>query len=127
MSDPQKQKTAEKRCVKKVILALFIASYAIFLSLGMECLMNLFSVFFAISLDGGAIAERYPRFIPFLVIIGFLALVALVSLVVLNLITSEKSGYTKRTWYIQYIFAFVMAIPLLKIWEICFDFLRNVF
>ena len=114
--------------MKKILLAsAFIIAYAAFLSLGMECLLNLLSVFMAISLDGGAVTKQYPRFIPFCIIVGILALVALVAVFVMNLKASDKFGFTKRLWWAQMIITVVISVPMIKLWETLFDFLQKTF
>ena len=47
--------------MKKYFLAIIFAIvYAIFLSLGLECLLNLLGVSMAISLDGPPVTKQYP-------------------------------------------------------------------
>ena len=112
--------------MKKILLAsAFIIAYAAFLSLGMECLLNLLSVFMAISLDGGAVTKQYPRFIPFCIIVGILALVALVAIFVINIKASDRFGFTKKLWWTQMIIAVVVSVPMIKLWETLFDFLQK--
>lgn len=113
---------------KRILLAtLFTISYAIVFSIGIECLLNLLSVCFAISLDGRPIVEQYPRFIPFCVIIGFIALAAIVLIFVVNIKASERLGFTKSTWCVQMISAFAISIPMIRLWEMLFDFLQKAF
>lgn len=114
--------------MKKIFLTFaFIIAYAAFLSLGMECLLNLLSVFMAVALDGGAVTKQYPRFIPFCIIVGILALVALAAVFVMNLKASDKFGFTKRLWWMQMIIAAVVSVPMIKLWETLFDFLQKTF
>ena len=116
-----------KKPIKIVAYLLFVIAYAAFLSIGMECLLNLLGISMGIALDGNSVVNQYPRFIPFCVVVGFLALVALVLLVILNIKASEKLDYTKRVWYIQSIFAFVISIPMIKLWEMLFEYIQKVF
>lgn len=112
--------------MKKILLAsAFIIAYAAFLSLGMECLLNLLSVFMAICIDGGAVTKQYPRFIPFCFIVGILALVALVAIFVINIKASDRFGFTKKLWWAQMIIAVVVSVPMIKLWETLFDFLQK--
>ena len=114
--------------MKKILLVFtFIIAYATFLSLGTECLLNLLSVFMAVSLDGGSVTKQYPRFIPFCIIAGILALVSLVAVFVMNLKASDKFGFTKRLWWAQMIIAVVVSVPMIKLWETLFDFLHKTF
>ncbi len=116
-----------KKLIKIVACLLLIIAYAVFLSIGTECLLSLLSIYMSISLDGESVANQYPRFIPFCVVVGFLALVALVLLVILTIKVSEKLDYTKRVWYIQSIFAFVVSIPMIKLWEMLFEYMQKAF
>ena len=108
-----------------IIPPIFILANATFLSLGSTCLLNLLGVSMAISLDGKSVAEQYPRFIPFCIILGIVALLGVVFLLLGNIKISEKLKFTKWIWYIQYIFALVLSIPMIKLWEILFEFLQK--
>ena len=127
MSDTKIHTAGAKRCSKIAVSALFTVAYAILLSLGVQCLLNLSGAFFAISLDSGSAVEQYPKFIAFCIFIGLAALVALVLLAILNIKVSEKLEYTKKLWYAQCFFAFIISIPMMKIWEMPFDFLHQAF
>ena len=114
--------------MKKYFLAIIFAiAYAIFFSLGLECLLNLLGFSMAISLDGAAVTKQYPRFIPFFMIVGLGALVLLIATFVLNLKLSEKYGLTKEIWWIQSIFSLVISFPMVKVWELLFEFLQRTF
>ena len=114
--------------MKKFLLTLtFVIAYATFLSIGLECLLNVLGMSMAISLDGKAVTKQYPRFIPFCMIVGLLALVLLVSTFILNLKISEKHGLTKKIGMIQTIIVLVISFPMVKIWEIFFEFLQRTF
>ena len=105
-----------------MILPFSILANAILLSLGMECLLNLLEFAMAISLDS---TPSYPRFIPFCVVLGIVALLGLVAILILNVKNSEKLKFTKLVWLWEYILAFVLSIPMLKLWEMLFDFLHK--
>jgi len=105
----------------------FAVAYAMVFSFGMECLLNLLGVFFSISLDGGSVTEQYPRFIPFCFFFGFFALVMLALLFFINLKAAEHVGFSKTLWRVELILAFILSIPMLKPWEMLFDFLQNAF
>ena len=107
---------------KAAYIILSIFTNAMFLSLGTECLLNLLSLSMAISLDS---AVKYPRFVPFCAILGIVALLGLIAMLILNIKFSEKLGFTKTIWFIQYIVAFVLSIPMIKLWEVLFDFLQK--
>jgi len=105
-----------------ILLPAFTLGNTIFLSLGMTCLLNLLSISVGISLDS---AIQYPRFIPFCIILGIVALLGVIFLFFGNIKMSEKFKFTKWTWYFQYIFAFVLSIPMVKLWQMLFDFLQK--
>ena len=115
-----------KKTIKIVAYFLFVIAYASALSIGMECLLNLFGISMGIALDSNTV-NQYPRFIPFCVVVGFLALVSLLLIVILNIKVSEKLRYTKRSWFIQSVLAFVVSIPMIKLWEMLFEYMQKVF
>jgi hypothetical protein len=105
-----------------IILPAFTLGNATFLSLGMTCLLDLLSISVGISLDSEI---EYPRFIPFCIILGIVALLGVGFLLFGNIKISEKIIFTKWIWYFQYIFAFVLSIPMIKLWQMLFDFLQK--
>ena len=114
--------------MKKYFLAFaFVIAYASFSSLGLECLLNLLGLSMAIALDGAAVTKQYPRFIPFCMIVGLGALILLIATFILNLKMSEKYGLTKKIWWIQSIIALVIFFPMVKVWELLFEFLQRKF
>lgn len=114
--------------MKKLLLALvFTMTYAISLSIGFECLLNLLGVTMAISLDGSSVTEQYPRFIPFCLIVGIIALTVIIVTFILNLKASEKFAFTKRLWMSEIIIAFVISIPMINPWGMVFEFLQGIF
>ena len=112
--------------MKKILLTFaFIIAYATILSLGLECLLNLLGAAFAISLDGGDVVQQYPRFIPFCIIFGLMALTAGIVLFVFNLKVSDKLNFTKKLWGVEIISAIVLSIPIIKLWEMLFEYLQK--
>ena len=109
---------------KTVYMISSILTNAAFLSLGLESLLSLLSLSVAISLDS---AERYPRFIPFCIVVGIVVLLGLVAMLVLNIKVSERLNFAKPIWIFEYVFAFVLSIPMIKIWEMLFEFLQTTF
>lgn len=107
---------------KTAYIILSIFTNAMFLSLGIECLLNLLSLSMAISLDS---ALSYPRFIPFCIVLGIVALLGLIAMLILNIKVSERFSYTKSVWLVQYILALILSIPMIKLWEILFEFLQR--
>ena len=114
--------------MKKYFLAIiFVIAYAIFFSIGLECLLNLLGFSMAISLDGPPVTKQYPRFIPFCSIVGIFALASIIVTFILNLKASEKLGFTKKIWWMEIVIAFVISIPMIKPWEMLFEFLQKTF
>ncbi len=105
-----------------IFLPFAVLANAILLSLGMECFLYLLSSFMAVSLDS---TLSYPRFIPFCIVLGIAALLGLSAMLMLNIRVSEKLKFTKSVWLWEYIVAFVLSIPMLKLWEMLFDFLQK--
>ena len=114
--------------MKKYFSAIiFVIAYATLFSLGLECLLNLLGLSMAIALDGAAVTKQYPRFIPFCMIVGLGALILLIATFILNLKMSVKYGLTKKIWWIQSIIALVIFFPMVKVWELLFEFLQRKF
>ena len=107
---------------KATYIILSILANAALFSLGIECLLNLLSLSMAISLDN---VVKYPRFIPFCIVLGIVALLGLVAMLVLNIKISEKLNFTKTIWIFEYAFALILSIPMIKLWEILFEFLQK--
>lgn len=114
-----------KKSLNFVFYSLFTAFYAIFFSLGLACLLQLFGVALGVTIDGSAVIRQYPRLIPFCLIVGVICLVALIALVFLNAKFSKKLNYTKTVWIIQFVCAFVISIPMIKVWEMLLGFLQK--
>ena len=107
---------------KSICVILSILANAALFSLGIECLLNLLSLSMAISLDS---VVKYPRFIPFCIVLGIVAWLGLVAMLVLNIKISEKFNFTKPIWIFEYALALVLSIPMIKIWETLFEFLQK--
>ena len=113
--------------VKITVYSLLTIGHACFLSMGMVCLLNLLGLLFSISLDGPPAIEQFPRFIPFCFIVGLIALISLIGLVILNVRYSINQNAPRRVPMIQFICALALAVPMMKLWELLFDFLQNTF
>ena len=109
---------------KSICVILSILANAALFSLGIECLLILLSLSMAISLDS---VVKYPRFIPFCIVLGIVALLGLVAMLVLNIKISEKLNFTKTIWIFEYALASVLSIPMIKIWDTLFEFLQTTF
>lgn len=105
-----------------IYLAFSILANAAFLSLGLECLLNLLGFAMAISLDSSA---QYPRFIPFCIVCGIVALLGLIAMLILNIKVSEKRELAKLIWLFECTFAVALSVPMIKLWEMLFEFLQN--
>lgn len=115
------------KALKYLIIIPFTVAYGALLSLGFECLLNLLSISFAISLDGGDIVDAYPRFIPFCIVAGLAALALTVTLIFFNVKAAERLDYSRNIWHIQAFSALVISFPMIKLWEMLFDVLHAVF
>ena len=109
------------------LVSALTAANALFLGLGMVCLLYLMNLSFAVSLDGVSAMERYPRFFPFCMIMGFLALVGLVGVLCANVKASETLHFTGKVWVIQYAVALILSLPMARLWMTVIAFLRWVF
>ena len=103
----------------------FTLGYIIFFSLGVTCLIDVLSMSMFVSLDSSVFP--FPRFRLFCLATGVMATVVLAVLLILNIKASERLNYKKVTWYIQFICAFAISIPLMQPWQTLFDFLQRTF
>ena len=117
-----------KKAINIVLASGFTVSYATFLSLGLECSWIIFGILLANAAFGGKpMIEEYPRLVPFCVLAGLFALIAILVLVSLNVFVAKKLKNTKITWIIEAICTIILSLPMIKIWEIVFDYLRMYF
>ena len=113
--------------MKKIgFLSFSVVANTVCLSLGFKCLLDLLAVTMAVSPDSGA-QIQYPRYIPFLIVVGIAALAGFIAMLIWNFNVSEKFKFTKIAWIGQYAGCFVAALPMIKVWEILFDFLHKTF
>ena len=103
-----------------ILLPTFTLGNTAFLSLGLTCLLDLLSLSMRIFLDGSPVRE-----VLFYIVLGIISLLGLVAMVALNIKVSEKLTFTKFIWCFQYISAFVLSIPMIKLWQMLFDFLQK--
>lgn len=112
----------------KYLIMIFLSiAYAVLFSLGVYSLLMLMGLSMAISFDGINVVDQYPRFIPFCFIVGILSLFSLLTIIWFQLKRAEQIGYDELTWAIQLVLSFLMTIPLLKVWEMLFAYLRILF
>ena len=108
-------------------LLLFTVAYAALFGLGVASLLHLLGMMLGVSLDHRNVTDYYPRFLPFCLIVGFLALIALIGLLVLNAHLSKKYGYTKIKWWIQSVASLILFVPMMWLWVHLFNLLRATF
>ena len=103
----------------------FTAGYAALLGLDMVCLLRLLGAAMAISLDGKAVIDQYPRFLPFCILVGILALFFLIGLAFLNALIYQKQAFPRWLGVAQAAASLVLTLPMAKAWEILFDYLQK--
>jgi hypothetical protein len=94
---------------------------AVLLSLTVECLLNLFSFSMAISIDTPLEA---PTSLPLILALTAVALLLLVGTFLARLKLSDRFHFTEKSLYLQYALAFLLSVPLIKLWEMLFDLLK---
>ena len=94
----------------------FIAAFAIFLSLGIECLLLFLSKAMAL-FDSSA----FSWLELFFLIVGLLSLIAVIATIIIDFKVSERLGFTKKIWWMQITVGIVASIPMVKLWETLFD------
>ena len=114
---------------KYLIIFAYVVAYASLLSLGIACMLFVLSLSMSFGPDSGSgsAAKVYPRFFPFNIILGFVSLISLIGIFVFNLFTSEKNGYTKKTWCVQMITSVALALPMIELWLTLIEFLWKIF
>ena len=110
--------------ISKLFVALFILLNSAVLSLGLECLLC-FPGSTDTVYDGSHLL--FPRFFLFCIVLGILCLLALIALFVLNFKAYVKYNFKASVWAFEYIISFVLSLPMIKLWEMLFVFLREVF
>lgn len=106
---------------------LFILIFGLLFSLGEECFLRLSGVYLALPLDGYSPGKLFPRFIPFCWIAGGVCLLLIAFTLILNLKKANKLRYTKAAWILQWIGAFALSIPLMRLWDWVFLLLQQKF
>ena len=109
---------------KKGAYALFTAAYAFFFSIAAACFWELLGIALGAAIDGRVI-KAHPLFIPFCIVAALVAAAALIGIFAINLKGSERLGYTKKIWCVQFGAALVASIPAAVGWVFLFDFLQK--
>ena len=115
-----------KKSAKVVIAVLLAMVFALFLSLGIECGLNLLSLSFSVSPDSGT-GVSYPRLSLFCCIAGVFSLIAMAGLAFGNIKMSDKLDFSSNIWQLQIALSIILTLPMIKMWEIVIDFLRKTF
>jgi hypothetical protein len=99
--------------MKKIKTVLFFSLlYSVFISLLLVSFLNLLGIALAVGIDGRAVAERYPRFIPFCVIVGALSFFAILAVFHFNKEKAVSCDHTARTWCVQVLLSIAFSLPL---------------
>ena len=115
-----------KKIAKITIAVLLAVAFALFLSLGIECALNLLSFSFSASPDSSTWAS-YPRLTLFCCIAGVFSLIAMAGLAFCNVKLSDKLDFSANIWQLQIALSIILSLPMIKMWEIVIDFLRKTF
>lgn len=110
--------------ISNIYISLFILLNSAVLSLGLECLLC-FPGSTVTVYDGSHLL--YPRFFLFCIVLGIICLLALIALFILNFKAYVKYNFNPSLWAFEYIISFVLSLPMIKLWEMLFVFLREVF
>ena len=112
---------------KWLITILFTLSYAVVISMGLTCLLHLFSGVLASALFGGSFAVEHPRYVAFLVIAGSFALLLLASVFYVDLRLSGRLALRGWIWAVKIIFAILISVPMTVLWHMLFECLQRIF
>ena len=110
--------------ISNIYISLFILANTVVLSLGLECLLC-FPGSTVTVYDGSHLL--FPRFFLFCIVLGIICLLALIALFILNFKAYVKYNFKASVWAFEYIISFVISLPMIKLWEMLFVFLREVF
>lgn len=112
--------------ISNIYISLFILANTVVLSLGLECLLC-----FPGSTVAVTVYDRshllFPRFFLFCIVLGIICLLALIALFILNFKAYVKYNFNPSLWVFEYIISFVLSLPMIKLWEMLFVFLHEVF
>jgi len=120
------KKESAQRVKSAVLGSVFGIAYALIFSLGMACLLDLLGIAMGVAIDGGRVADRYPRFIPFCLCLGILALISVFILIFVNIRVGGKYSFGYRTVCLEAIWAFVLSVPFMGLWAELFAYLQRM-
>jgi zinc transporter ZupT len=109
-------------------VVLFVLVYAVILSFGIECLFQCIGTIGTIhNIDSNVPEDRQSIVMYWLALIaGILSVAAFVAILIFNYNVSDKLGYHKYIWWIQFIAVAVITFFMIEPWERLFDFLREI-
>ncbi|MBE6569046.1 MAG: hypothetical protein E7658_02360 [Ruminococcaceae bacterium] len=112
---------------RTVLVIAFTLFYALSVSFGCICLLQILGIGLALSLDGGSVLLQYPRFLPFCAVTAILDFAVFCILVVLHTKAAAKFAFTKTICCLQIVSAVILALPLMELWDLVFDRLHIIF
>ena len=106
---------------KILFVILFTLVYAVVLSFGIECLFQ------CIGIMGTSIFGDHSKYMYwFSFIAGILSVAAFVMILIFNYNVSDKLGYNKYIWWMQFFAVAVITFFMIEPWERLFDLLREI-
>lgn len=110
-----------KKSSKIILHCLLTLLYAVLLGLLLQC------VIYTLPLDIFAGFVYYPYLMSFCCAAGILALAGIVLLVFLEIKYSDKLSSTLQVFIGKIFCAVLLSLPMIKLWEMLFDVLRDIF
>ena len=113
---------------KIFVILFFSLVYAVILSFGIECLFQCIGTVGTVhNIDSNVPGDRQSVFMYWLALIaGILSAVAFVMILMFNYNVSDKLGYHKYIWWIQFIAVAVITFFLVEPWQTLFEHLREI-
>ena len=113
---------------KILFVILFALVYAVVLSFGIECLFRCIGTIGTVhNIDSNVPEDRQSVVMYwFSFIAGILSVAAFVAILIFNYNVSDKLGYHKYIWWIQFIAVAVITFFMIEPLESIFDFLREI-
>ena len=107
---------------------MFALIYAVVLSFGIECLFRCIGTVGTVhNVDSNVPADRQFVYMYWLALIaGILSVAAFVMILIFNYNVSDKLGYNKFIWWIQFITVAFVTFFMVEPWERFFDFLWEI-
>lgn len=117
------------RKYKYIFVCLFALAYAVVLSFGIECLFQCMGTIGTVEIDANVShGDKLDVLLYWLSLgAGFLSVVALIAIFIFNFNVSDKIGYNKYVWWLQFISVAVITFFLVEPWEMLFTHIRETF